>query len=88
MKLVITGASGELGRKVTALLIAAGRATDLILVSRNPAALAEAAAAGATLPGLSRLWQAPSACCSSAAWPLADAECSIARPSPLLSALA
>jgi NAD(P)H dehydrogenase (quinone) len=49
MKLVITGASGELGRKVTALLIAAGRATDLILVSRNPAALAEAAAAGATL---------------------------------------
>ena len=49
MKLVITGASGELGRKVTALLIAAGRATDLILVSRTPAALAEAAAAGATL---------------------------------------
>jgi NAD(P)H dehydrogenase (quinone) len=49
MKLVITGASGELGRKVTALLIAAGRAEDLILVSRNPAALAEAAAAGATV---------------------------------------
>jgi NAD(P)H dehydrogenase (quinone) len=49
MKIVITGASGELGRKVTALLIAAGRATDLILVSRNPAALAEAAAAGATV---------------------------------------
>ena len=49
MKLVITGASGELGRKVTALLIAAGRAADLILVSRNPAALAEAAAAGATV---------------------------------------
>jgi NAD(P)H dehydrogenase (quinone) len=49
MKLVITGASGELGRKVTALLIAAGRAADLILVSRNPAALVEAAAAGATV---------------------------------------
>lgn len=49
MKLVITGASGELGRKVTALLIAAGRATDLILVTRNPAALADAAAAGATV---------------------------------------
>ncbi len=49
MKLVITGASGELGRKVTALLIAAGRAADLILITRSPASLAEAAAAGATV---------------------------------------
>ena len=52
MKLAITGASGELGRKVTALLIAAGHAKDLILITRNPASLAEAAAAGATVrPG-------------------------------------
>lgn len=49
MRLVITGASGELGRKVTELLLAAGRAADLILVTRHPEALAEAAAAGASV---------------------------------------
>jgi NAD(P)H dehydrogenase (quinone) len=49
MKLAITGASGELGRKITARLLAAGRAADLLLITRRPEALAEAAAAGATV---------------------------------------
>ena len=49
MKLVITGASGELGRKITALLLARGYATSLILVTRHPESLAAAAAAGATV---------------------------------------
>ena len=47
MKIIISGASGELGRKVTANVLAKLPATDLILLTRNPAALAEQAQQGA-----------------------------------------
>lgn len=49
MRLAITGASGELGRKITARLLAAGHAADLVLITRHPGTLSEAAAAGATV---------------------------------------
>jgi len=45
-RIVITGASGQYGRLATAGLIAAGRARDLILMTRAPDKLAEAAAQG------------------------------------------
>lgn len=45
-KIVITGASGNYGRGVTDALIAQGRATDLILITRKPEKLADRAAQG------------------------------------------
>ena len=47
MKLVVSGASGQFGRKATRLLLERVAADDLILVTRNPDALAEARAQGA-----------------------------------------
>lgn len=47
MKLIISGASGELGRKVTANLLEHLPASDLILLTRNPAALAAETKLGA-----------------------------------------
>jgi NAD(P)H dehydrogenase (quinone) len=41
MKIVISGASGDLGRRVTRLLLAQGRAADLTLVTRTAQRLAE-----------------------------------------------
>ncbi len=46
---VITGASGNYGRIATDGLIALGRATDLILITRSPDKLADRAAAGCTV---------------------------------------
>lgn len=40
-KIVITGASGQYGRSATDKLIAMGRATDLILITRTPEKLAD-----------------------------------------------
>jgi NAD(P)H dehydrogenase (quinone) len=45
-KIVITGASGQYGRSATDRLIAQGRATDLILITRTPAKLADRKAQG------------------------------------------
>jgi NAD(P)H dehydrogenase (quinone) len=45
-KIAITGASGQYGRLATDKLIAAGRARDLILITRTPAKLADRARAG------------------------------------------
>ena len=45
-KIVITGASGRYGRMATDGLIARGRAADLILMTRDPAKLADRIAAG------------------------------------------
>jgi NAD(P)H dehydrogenase (quinone) len=45
-RIVITGASGQYGRLATDKLIDAGRARDLILMSRTPDKLADRAAAG------------------------------------------
>lgn len=45
-RIAITGASGNYGRIVVDALIAAGRAADLILLSRTPAKLADRAAQG------------------------------------------
>ena len=47
MRIVITGASGHLGRRVTEELLERVDAGDLILVTRTPEALAEYAARGA-----------------------------------------
>jgi len=47
--IVITGASGNYGRGLTDRLIAAGRAADLILITRSPAKLADRAAQGCTV---------------------------------------
>jgi NAD(P)H dehydrogenase (quinone) len=49
MKLIISGASGDLGRKVTALVLQQHPAKDLILLTRNPAALADEASRGASV---------------------------------------
>ena len=49
MRIAITGASGHYGRIVVEALIAAGRAADLILISRDPAKLADYAAQGCTV---------------------------------------
>ncbi len=48
-KIVITGTSGNYGRGLTDRLIAAGRATDLILITRTPAKLVDRAAQGCTV---------------------------------------
>lgn len=45
-RIVITGASGNYGRGVTDRLIAEGRASDLILITRKPEKLADRAAQG------------------------------------------
>jgi NAD(P)H dehydrogenase (quinone) len=45
-KFVITGASGQYGRSLTDKLIAAGRATDLILITRTPDKLSHRTAQG------------------------------------------
>ncbi|MBA4088537.1 MAG: NAD(P)-dependent oxidoreductase [Novosphingobium sp.] len=45
-RIVITGASGNYGRGVTDRLIAGGRASDLILITRKPEKLADRAAQG------------------------------------------
>jgi NAD(P)H dehydrogenase (quinone) len=45
-RIAITGASGQYGRLATDKLIAAGRARDLILITRKPAKLADRAQAG------------------------------------------
>ena len=47
MKLVVSGASGQFGRKATQLLLERVGPEDLILVTRNPDSLAEARAHGA-----------------------------------------
>jgi len=47
MKLIITGASGSLGRQVTELLLKKVIASDLILLTRRPGRLAQLAACGA-----------------------------------------
>jgi NAD(P)H dehydrogenase (quinone) len=47
VSIVVTGASGDLGRRVTADLLQRVPAGDLILVTRTPDALGEARAAGA-----------------------------------------
>jgi NAD(P)H dehydrogenase (quinone) len=49
MKLIISGASGDLGRKVTAFALQQRPASDLILLTRNPAALSDEAARGASV---------------------------------------
>ncbi|WP_298283144.1 NAD(P)H-binding protein [Novosphingobium sp.] len=48
-RIVITGASGNYGRGLTDRLIAAGRAADLILITRTPAKLADRVAQGCTV---------------------------------------
>lgn len=47
MKLVITGAAGTLGRQVAETVLEQATATDVILVTRRPEALADLAARGA-----------------------------------------
>jgi NAD(P)H dehydrogenase (quinone) len=49
MSIVITGASGSFGRQVTELLLEKVPASDLILVTRNPAALDQLRARGARI---------------------------------------
>src|SRR5688572_27782439 len=46
MKLVITGAAGQLARRVTELGLTKVRATDLIVTTRTPPALAALASRG------------------------------------------
>jgi NAD(P)H dehydrogenase (quinone) len=48
-RIVITGASGNYGRSLTDRLIAAGRAEDLILITRSPDKLADRTAQGCTV---------------------------------------
>lgn len=48
-RIVITGASGNYGRGLTDLLIEAGRAADLILITRSPDKLADRAGQGCTV---------------------------------------
>lgn len=48
-RIVITGASGNYGRGLTDLLIEAGRAQDLILITRSPDKLADRTAQGCTV---------------------------------------
>ncbi len=62
MKIVISGASGDLGRKITALLLQQVPASELILLTRKPETLAAEATKGADVrhadfndaPGLER----------------------------------
>jgi NAD(P)H dehydrogenase (quinone) len=49
MKIIISGASGDLGQRVTALLLQALPATELILLTREPARLSAMAARGASV---------------------------------------
>ncbi|HTX24905.1 MAG TPA: SDR family oxidoreductase [Steroidobacteraceae bacterium] len=49
MKIAITGASGQYGRLATDRLIAQGRASDLILITRTPVKLSERARAGCSV---------------------------------------
>jgi NAD(P)H dehydrogenase (quinone) len=49
MKLAISGASGHLGRQVTALLLDKVPPADVVLLTRNPDGLADAAARGAEI---------------------------------------
>lgn len=49
MKIIISGASGELGRKITACLLHDMPASNLILLTRNPASLATEASQGASV---------------------------------------
>jgi NAD(P)H dehydrogenase (quinone) len=49
MKLIISGASGDLGRKVTALILQQRPSTDLILLTRNPSSLSDEASRGASV---------------------------------------
>lgn len=48
-RIVVTGASGNYGRGLTDRLIEAGRAQDLILITRSPDKLADRAAQGCTV---------------------------------------
>jgi NAD(P)H dehydrogenase (quinone) len=48
-RIVITGASGNYGRALTDMLIAVGRADDLILITRSPDKLADRTAQGCTV---------------------------------------
>jgi NAD(P)H dehydrogenase (quinone) len=47
MSIVISGASGDLGRRITTILLQHVPARELILLTRNPASLADRAAEGA-----------------------------------------
>src|SRR5690606_41642735 len=47
MSIVVSGASGDLGRRITALLLERVPARSLILLTRNPDGLKDLAAAGA-----------------------------------------
>lgn len=47
MAIIVSGASGELGRKVTELLLKEVEASELILLTRNPDSLADMSAQGA-----------------------------------------
>ena len=47
MKIIVSGASGDLGGKVTRRLLKQVPVSDLILTTRNPGALSEIAAKGA-----------------------------------------
>jgi NAD(P)H dehydrogenase (quinone) len=49
MKLIISGASGDLGRKVTALVLQQRPSSDLILLTRNPTSLSDETSRGATV---------------------------------------
>jgi NAD(P)H dehydrogenase (quinone) len=49
VKIAITGASGQYGRLATDRLIAQGRGPDLILITRQPAKLADRASAGCSV---------------------------------------
>ena len=49
MRLVITGASGQLGRRAAELVLARAAPADLILTTRTPAVLAEFAARGVSV---------------------------------------
>lgn len=49
MKIVLSGASGDLGRRITAALLAHLPAANLILLTRQPSTLAALAAQGATV---------------------------------------
>jgi NAD(P)H dehydrogenase (quinone) len=48
-RIVMTGASGNYGRALTDMLIAAGRASDLILITRSPDKLADRVRQGCTV---------------------------------------
>lgn len=49
MTIVVSGASGDLGKRITSILLSKIPASELVLLTRNPDSLAEAAAKGATV---------------------------------------